>query len=354
MRLQPRTVEFVFDPDGGRQCHAASLAVLPDGDLLCAWFAGTHEGHRDTAIWLAHRRDGEWLPPACVAKVNREPHWNPVLFADPGSAEAGGGRIHLFFKAGPSPRAWRTWWTTRREEEGTWSEPRELVPGDVGGRGPVRSKPVTLADGDWLAPASIETVTGWDCFTDCSPDHGRTWQRSDFVPRDPRGFAGPGIIQPTLWESAPGRVHMLTRSSEERVFRADSADGGRSWSPVRPTDLPNNNSALDLERVGDGALVLALNPVAGNWGVRTPLTLLGSLDDGDTWHELFMLEDGPGEYSYPSVIATGPGLAVAYTWRRRSIRVWEFDLETAARRVTGPGVPGYAGNTATTEGGGSR
>ena len=38
-------------------CHAATVVECANGDLLAAWFAGTHEGHPDVAIWLA-RYDG--------------------------------------------------------------------------------------------------------------------------------------------------------------------------------------------------------------------------------------------------------------------------------------------------------
>jgi predicted neuraminidase len=43
-----------------RQCHASTLVVLPEGDLLVAWFAGQKEGSGDTAIWLARREKGRW------------------------------------------------------------------------------------------------------------------------------------------------------------------------------------------------------------------------------------------------------------------------------------------------------
>ena len=50
----------------------------------------------------------------------------------------------------------------------SWSKPRELVIGDIGGRGPVKNKIITLENGTWLAPASIETDTVWDAFVDIS------------------------------------------------------------------------------------------------------------------------------------------------------------------------------------------
>ncbi len=58
--------------------------------------------------------------------------------------------------------------------ERTWTEPVELVPGDEGGRGPVRAKPIRLSDGAWLAGASTE-LGSWRPFADRSEDRGEAW-----------------------------------------------------------------------------------------------------------------------------------------------------------------------------------
>ena len=134
-----------------------------------------------------------------------------------------------------------------------------------------------------------------------------------------RVFRWDGVIQPTLWESAPGQVHMLLRSTRGRVFRSDSADGGRSWCAAYPTALPNNNSGLDLARLPGGRLVLAFNPVEGNWGRRYPISLAWSDDNGQTWDVLCDLETEDGEFSYPAVLAAEGELHVTYTWNRTNI-----------------------------------
>ena len=59
---------------------------------------------------------------------------------------------------------------------------------------------------------------------------------------------------------------MLVRSSNARIYRSDSKDYGKSWCPLYPTDMPNNNSGIDLIKLPDGALVLAYNPVGGDAG----------------------------------------------------------------------------------------
>lgn len=63
---------------------------------------------------------------------------------------------------------------------------------------------------------------------DLSYDEGKTWHMSNIVSFDHDDtYQGKGIIQPTLWESEPGHVHMLLRSTAGRIFRSDSTDGGK-------------------------------------------------------------------------------------------------------------------------------
>jgi predicted neuraminidase len=298
------------------QCHASTLAADPADDqrFLAAWFGGSREGQRDVGIWLATRTAAGWSAPRALGQVRDSPHWNPVLLRAPDGA------VHLWFKVGDTIPAWSTWTCVSHDFGATWSEPRELVPGDRGGRGPVKNPPLILAHGDWLAGASVETQRSWDVFVDRSLDGGASWHAGGLLARHPDTVAWRGMIQPTLWESTPGRVHMLTRSTGGRVCRSDSADGGLSWSPLAPTDLPHNNIGLCAARLADGDLVLCCNPVTQG---RTPLTLLLSGDNGATWRRWIDLETSPGEYSYPTVIALGGRqVAVSYTWRRERIVFW--------------------------------
>ena len=56
------------DRDGMfRSPHSATVATTLDGGYLVAYFAGTHESHPDTAIWLNRYENDNWLPPVRVA-----------------------------------------------------------------------------------------------------------------------------------------------------------------------------------------------------------------------------------------------------------------------------------------------
>jgi len=322
MNIKSFSKAMIFSPISRGECHASTVLQIQKKLFMVAWFAGTKEGNNDVAIWGTYGDGENWATPKCWAKVSDIPHWNPVLFRGTENI------IYLFFKVGRSCSEWITYVTKLKKLTGReilWEKPEELVPGSKIPRGPVKNKPIFLYNGILLAPASIEEKKYWNVFVDISFDAGITWTESKTVPVDRREISGQGVIQPTLWESTPGNVHMLVRSSCGYLCRSDSSDCGISWSPVYKTDLPNNNSGIDVAKKNDGRLLLALNPVSINWGARTPLVLMISKNNGETWQKIIDLETVKGEFSYPSVINIDGGFAGTYTWKRKSIVFWKIE-----------------------------
>ena len=324
VKYQVKNHQHIFESETKfRQCHASTVCVLPDGNLGAAWFGGEHEKAPDVAIWFARREGGEWEEPRKAADAEGVPCWNPVLFAD-------GERLLLFYKVGKEIPRWQTFVKESTDSGLTWSEGRELVPGDFGGRGPVKNKCIRLGDGAVLAPASTEE-NGWACFTDRSEDGGRTWRRSADVPFDRKMLSGSGMIQPALWQDERGTVHMLMRSSEGAIYRSRSEDGGMTWSTAQRTSLPNNNCGIDVARLADGRLVLVYNPVSGNWAARSPMAFSVSEDNGENWSNPEILDHVPcrtnierAEFSYPSIVAEGNDVYITYTWKRRTVAFWQL------------------------------
>lgn len=319
-----------------QSCHASSVAALPDGSIFSVWFAGSKEGADDVSIWGSRRKNEAWSRPHIIAQQENLPHWNPVLFVRPDGA------VLLFYKVGKEISSWQTRIMVSLDNGESWSQPQELVSGDRGGRGPVRNKVISLSNGRWLAPASLENGE-WRCFADHSDDGGLTWRKSNEVfadlgkerninpeykdiPVSEQSYSGRGVIQPSLWESRPGAVHMLMRSSEGLIYRSDSADYGTSWCPGYATGLPNNNSGIDLTVILDGRLFLVYNPIGINWGPRCPIKLACSEDNGNSWRDVLTFEEEPGEYSYPAIVFHGNSLLITYTYRREDIAFWKLEL----------------------------
>lgn len=321
-------------PDEGVQCHASTVAVV-DGRPVVAWFAGTREGTPDNRIRIAG--------PAGIRTLDTGwdvAHWNPVLAPGPDGA------LWLFCKAGERISEWITLVTRSLDGGATWEPVRELVPGDrSGGRGPVKNPPLRTPDGLWLAPASVEEWgerPRWSPFVDVSADGGHTWERAP-IPVDRSALRGAGHIQPALWWGA-SRPVALMRSTEGRAHRSDSPDGGRTWTTAAPTDLPNGNSGLAAVALPSGRVACVHNPSESDWGPRCPLVVSVSDDDGWTWRQVLVLDDGAGptggfapgdggvltsgagEYSYPTAVLDGDRLFISYTWQRRGIVLAEVPV----------------------------
>jgi Predicted neuraminidase (sialidase) len=319
--------QFVFDE--GKyfgSCHASTVVKLDDENVMIACFGGTREGDKDVKIWLTSSDGDKFKEPIKFSYDDNIPHWNPVLFR--GGSGKLDDEIILYFKVSNKISNWKTMYTVSNNNGISWSEIRELVPNDhSGGRGPVKNKPLRLSDGTWIAPRSLEPATAWFTELDRSVDRGRTWQTlhpitykiNDNIINGLQNIKTNGIIQPSLWEQPDGHVHMVTRSTWGKIYRSDSDDYGITWSPAYETELPNNNSGIDLDKTIDGTLVLCYNNVSANWGKRTPLNLAYSTDNGQTFINDLVLESEDGEFSYPSILADGNVLHVVYTWNRRNI-----------------------------------
>lgn len=336
-RLKLISKQFVFEENKYfKSCHAATILNLNKTDVMIACFGGTREGADDVKIWLTKNSGDVFEEPVRLSYKENIAHWNPVLFRGGNGKE--NFEIILYFKTGANPKTWQTVSATSYDNGMTWSKISPLVPGDYsGGRGPVKNKPIYISDGTWLAPRSIETDTAWTVEPDRTLDCGHTWnllKPLDYKPNDTiiKSLTEPkakGVIQPSLWEQPFGHVHMLMRSTWGKIYRSDSYDYGITWSPAYETDLPNNNSGLDLVKTSDGSIVLCYNNVSGNWAKRTPLTLAYSVDNGENFIDDLILEDDEnGEFSYPSIIAVQDVLHIAYTWNRRNIVYAKAEIKT--------------------------
>ena len=314
--------EFIFDAAPFPESHAATIAETPKG-LIAAWFGGTKERNPDVEIWVSRRVGTKWTKPVSVANgiVNdtlRYACWNPVLYQVPK------GDLLLFYKTGPNVAGWKGWMKTSPDNGLTWSEAKPLQEGFLG---PVKNKPVLLSNGNLLAPSSTESG-GWKVHFEISEDGGKTWRKVGPI-NDGKTFSA---IQPSILFHKDGRLQMLARSKDRAIMEAWSSDNGETWSPIKRSALPNNNSGTDAVTLKDGRQLLVYNHVypddslKNGKGPRTPLNVAIS-KDGKKWFAAAILEDSPvSQYSYPSVIQSKDGMVhIVYTWRRQKIKYVKID-----------------------------
>lgn len=332
--------QFLFEEAPFRSCHASTIAQTKD-HFVSAFFGGTDEGNQDVGIWVCIKEKGgnRWSAPVEVAngvqfswlpmkKQKRYPCWNPVLY------QADNGLLLLFYKVGPSPVSWWGMLTTSNDQGKTWSEPQRLPEGIIG---PVRAKPVKLANRKLLCGSSTEDK-GFRVHMELTPDLGKTWSRTEAL-NDGKDFA---VIQPTILTYPDGKIQILCRGAVKPWSRGGnnlrqswSRDGGKTWSPLSPSILPNPWSGIDAVTLTDGRQLLVYNHSTRG---RAKLNVAVSTD-GKNWKAALKLEDNitiggkRASGAYPGVIQASDGLVhITYTWRRENINYVVIDPSRLALR----------------------
>ena len=315
--------ELIYEKASFPQCHASTIVQTTSGKLVAAWFGGKHERNPDVGIWLSRLEDDTWSTPVEVVNgvedtETRYPCWNPVLFQTDGP-------LLLFYKVGPSPSEWWGMVTMSTDDGRTWSTARQLGDGFLG---PVKNKPISLSDSQVLCGSSSEHA-GWRVHFELIADRGRRWTLVGPV-NDGKEF---GAIQPTLLVHRRGvqkdregggvRIQALCRSQQNRIVETWSDDAGQTWSKMKATSLPNPNAGFDGVTLKDGRQLLVYNHTfrRGPSPKGREMLNVAVSEDGKNWKAAAVLENEPGEFSYPAVIQTSDGLVhTTYTWHRRRVK----------------------------------
>lgn len=316
----PATFSAEMLPSAGESAHAATLAQLPDGRLVAAWFAGSREGAADVAVWFSTQGKEGWSRPQAIAtrettaggtfayvrKVG-----NPVLYAE-------GGWLHLWYVsvavggwAGSSLNH-----SVSTDHGKSWSKPEKLQTSPFANISTLgRTSPIALADGGLGLPVYHEFIAKHGEWLRLSA----TGQIIDKV----RMRHDVRTLQPAVVAFDAQRAIAFLRdagSGNNKVQVAQTDNGGLSWQAGEALNVPNPNASVAALRLRSGRLLLAGNPPNG----REALLLWISADDGKTWQASRTIETAPdagAEFSYPALLLGRDGrIHLAYTWRRLGIK----------------------------------
>jgi predicted neuraminidase len=320
--------------------HAANLLQLQNGDVLCVWFSGSWEGNSGVGIVISRRPKGSrnWGPTVLIDSHPGVSYQNPVLFQEPDGA------INLYHStqdAGAGEANAHILRLVSKDNGVTWSKPEPLFskPGAFS-----RHSALILANGSWMLPISYVTSAGIGegsetnySATEITADHGKTWKECV--------MAGTlGKVQPSVVSLDPDHLRAFFRSRASDFIYTSTSSDGCTWTSAVPTVLPNNNASVEAFRLRDGHIVIAFDNSSmrpgGNDGLRKPVSVALSEDNGKTWPWVRDVEVGhagygmaqrkpkePGreEYSYPTIMQTREGeILVAFTYRRQTIKVVSF------------------------------
>jgi predicted neuraminidase len=304
----------------GKYKHPASIEQLASGDLYIAYYGGDGEYAEVTAVYGMRKKKGEtkWSSPKIIADTPFHSDGNAVVWQAPD------GLVWLFYVC----RFGDTWSTSRikakisRDDAQTWSD-SFMVAIEEGMM--VRSRPLLLADGDYLLPVYHET--GHDTET-VGPDSTSLFMRFDAKKKkwseSARIHSSRGNIQPSVAQITNDYLVAYCRrgggygpGTEGFIVRAESRDGGKSWSDGRDTKFPNPNAAIDFLKLQNGHLLLVYNDSPLH---RTPLTVAISTDADKTYPHRREIAVGDHDYAYPYAIQTADGtIHVVYTSEARSV-----------------------------------
>lgn len=312
--------EFIFEEAEFPQCHASSLEILENGEVMAAWFGGEYERHPEVSIYTSVKNGNEWTSPKKVAdgKVNdslRYPTWNPVLFKSTSK------NLFLFYKVGPSPAEWWGMVKTSDDAGKSWSPAIRLSDGILG---PIKNKPVEIGK-RIISPSSTENMEGkWHSHIEISEDDGKSWRK---IPVDSESEYK--TIQPTLIYQN-GELKALFRSDQDVVVQSVSSDLGETWSKFKKLSVPNPNAGIDAVSLRNGQHLLVYNPMVSgkDWQHGRNKLSIAISTDGDIWKTIFTLEDEKeGEFSYPAIVQDAKGYVhVSYTHNRKRIKYLKLKL----------------------------
>ena len=356
------------------QTHASSLIELKDGRIRAFWFAGSREGAKDVEIRSAVFDPAYGLWGAEQTVASRDGTQQSLLryvskLGNPVAARAADGALWLYYVtvsmggwAGSSITA-----ITSMDEGATWGAARRLITSPFLNISTlVKGAPFLYSDGTMGLPVYHEFISKFGELL-------RLDKTGKIIDKQRLTAGGSGALQPVVLVKNPNEALVLMRySGKDTTRRAISIatnDAGQHWATPVKSALPNPDAALSATVLPDGRILAALNNQEQG---RDALSLVISADDGNTWKNVYLLEDqrnqpsdethylkimealakdtdakaagAPGEYvesakrqecsehscrfefSYPYLIQAQRGeFHLTYTWNRSFIKHIQFN-----------------------------
>ncbi len=328
-----RLESFAVSHDLVPSVHSASLVELADGALQAFWFGGTREGHRDVRIFSSRfdTQEQRWSREEALftrAQTQRDLQRYVKKLGNPAVGRHPDGRLWLFYVS-VSVGGWAGSainLSLSPDEGRSWSTPRRLITSPFMNLSTlVRARPQFFSDGSAALPVYHEMAAkfGELLYLDSK---GHVVDKRRMAP-------GRVSLQPELIPRGGLQAVAFLRNAGAKprwLWRTQSEDGGRSWAPLEPSQLPNPDAGFGILRLAGGELLSAHNHSESG---RENLTLAVSRDEGLSWQLLTELEsparDEQGRaihYEYPQLLQDRRGdIHLIYTWGRKLIKHQGFN-----------------------------
>lgn len=321
VRAQHSEVHFIslLPPGPGNPRNTeGDFIQLKDGTLLFAYTKFTGGGGDDDTAFIASRTSSDggasWISEDRTLLEN-EGGMNVMSVS---FLRARDGRILFFYLRKNSQTDCRSMLRTSSDEGKTWSEAVDCTP-DPGYFVLNNDRAVELKRGRLVLPVALHTEDGkWTgrgkVMFYLSDDMGRKWRRSKAVIECPVPSKA-GLQEPGVVELKDGRLMVFCRTTLGSQYVAYSRDGGETWTQAAPSALASPLSPVSIERIPKTGDLLAVwndhtdadaawraDNDAGKGGLRTPLSVAISRDEGKTWNNRKnILSDPEGWYCYTAI-----------------------------------------------------
>ncbi|MDX1978816.1 MAG: sialidase family protein, partial [Bryobacteraceae bacterium] len=239
-----------------------TLRRMPDGSWVMVMLGGgDREPLPENDIFLTRSGDEgrTWSKPAALGlKQDRSRALVPTELM------VHGGRATLFFANHDGHfNDWTAWQSTSTDSGRTWGKPRPIHP-HIHRSTFVRNH-IVNRKGEIVIPFQhYESQNGPVNPRNgvmISRDGGETYEIHGWI-RISADDAYRGFAENTIAELRNGSLVMLIRADKLGgvLFRADSSDGGRTWSQAYATGIPNPGSKAVLYGLGGDCVALLHNP----------------------------------------------------------------------------------------------
>ncbi|WP_165452361.1 exo-alpha-sialidase [Paenibacillus thalictri] len=215
-----------------------------------------------------------------------------------------------------------------------WSEPVDLGLRIVPNHGPQRTSSGRLIiSGNISYPYTEdpEGLSGWRATGIYAAElESEMVDDSEYIHVLPPKMGWPTMLcEGSFYQTDDGRLNMLLRSKERRLWLTTSDDDGASWSAPEPTLFPDSNTKFHFGRLPDGRFYYVGSPVPD--GRRNPLVLSVS-SDGISFDRHTVLCDAPcerkfegmhkgGDYGYPHSMIHDGWLYVIFSVTKEQVHI---------------------------------
>lgn len=302
------------------------VAVMPNSELVCVMVTGgPTEPHNDNVVVMCRSCDNgqSWSAPELLFHHKNRGVWATEIYT--GFSKP---MIVLYTYAGECPyKELQTFVSYSADNGLSWTLPKSIAPF---ANGMCLRKGIKMSNGETLFPVYYTDLFGtfdlflpfgdpcfWkgtrhSCGVVVTSDEGRHYTPYGTIQLEPEqvlkeidypNHAGsPHLWEPNCVEVEPGHIIMYMRDSHYcYINMAESFDYGKTWQHTGNLDIPNADSKIAMEKIGN-TIIMVSNAVNGfAFSERKNLQIKTSVDGCKTWKPVAYVSQKEELLFYPHI-----------------------------------------------------